>query len=199
MVIFILGKKSNNQKPRQPKQLEDEFDDADEDEIEDDDYVDPFNVDDGLLQDENVVEEFPDEDEEMEDSGDETEEESTNVPRLPEEEDEEEVPEEEYDENEDDETEETTNDPNDDAETVGTTNGTKPRRRPTFFHCIMGGYGPFGPIRSIGHIGFGAVVPVIGRARPRVPKLIASIPSSFPLGLQGTYTTMVKSLNYDYC
>ena len=169
--------------------------------MEDDDYVDPFNVDDGLLQDENIVEEFPDEEDEMENSGDDTEEEEPNVERLPEEEDDEysdpdseEVPTQDYDEDDGGETEETTKDPNDDAETV-TTKGTKPRRRPTFFHCIMGGYGPFGPIRSIGHIGFGAVVPVIGRARPRVPKLIASIPSSFPLGLQGTYTTMVNEIH----
>jgi hypothetical protein len=156
-------------------------------------------VDDGLLQDENVVEEFPDEDEEeMENSGDD----EPNVPKLPEEEDDydddyvepesEEIPEEEEEEidDEEDETDDGT-DPNDDAETVDG-NGKKPRRRPNFFHCIMGGYGPFGPIRNIGHIGFGAVVPVVTRRiRPRVPKLIASIPTTFPLGLQGTYTTMV--------
>ena len=62
----------------------------------------------------------------------------------------------------------------------------------------MGGYGPFGPIRSIGHFGFNAFVPVIGRVQPRVPKLIASIPSSFPLGLQGTYTTMVCDIMMRY-
>ena len=154
-------------------------------------------MDDGLLQDENVVEEFPDEDEdETENSGDDT----TNVPQLPDEEEvddddyvepeSEEIPEEEEIGDEEDETEDG-RDPNDDAETVDG-NGKKPRRRPTFFHCIMGGYGPFGPIRNIGHIGFGAVVPgITRRIRPRVPKLIASIPTTFPLGLQGTYTTMV--------
>ena len=156
-------------------------------------------MDDGLLQDENVVEEFPDEDEdETENSGDDT----TNVPQLPDAEDvddddyvepeSEEIPEEEEEiDDEEDETEDG-KDPNDDAETVDG-NGQKPNRRPTFFHCIMGGYGPFGPIRNIGHIGFGAVVPVVTRRiRPRVPKLIASIPTTFPLGLQGTYTTMVS-------
>ena len=96
--------------------------------------------------------------------------------------------------NDEDENTEDNGDPNDDAETVtgnGNTPTFFPTFRPTFFHCIMGGYGPFGPVRNIGHIGFGAIVPAVGRTRPRVPKLISSIPLSFPLGLQGTYTTMV--------
>ena len=40
----------------------------DQDGEDDDDYVDPFNVDDGLLQDENEIEDFPDEDEEEEEA-----------------------------------------------------------------------------------------------------------------------------------
>ena len=205
--LIILGKTSKAQRPRKPKQLEDEFEGPINDVPEDDDYVDPFNVDDGLLQDENVVEDFPEEDEENVDDRNVN---NANVPQIPEDdvnEDEEddddyiepeseEVPEDDEDDLDSEEARPDGEDV-DDAETVDG-DGTNTRRVPTFFHCIMGGYGPFGPIRSIGHFGFNAFVPVIGRVQPRVPKLIASIPSSFPLGLQGTYTTMVCDIMMRY-
>ena len=201
LLAHNVGKKSKK-KQRRPKQLEDEFDFDDIDDgtgatkNEDDDYFDPFNVDDGLLQDENVVEDFPDE--EDDDIQPET---SGNGGSNTEDEDDPdyEYPEPESGEYPDEEDDEDDSDPDDDAETVGGTNGQRPRQRPTFFHCIMGGYGPFGPIRTIGHIGFGAFVPpILGGVQPRVPRAfpIASIPTTFPIGLQGTYTTMVWGWNF---
>ena len=67
------------------------------------------------------------------------------------------------------------------TESVEGGNGTSPRR-PPFFHCVVGGYGPQGPLPTISH-----VVPSL----PRRPRLIPSLPQSFPLGMQGIYTSVV--------
>ena len=90
--------------------------------MEEDDYVDPFNVDDGLLQDDNEIEDFPDEDEDEEDR----EEVTTPTP-----------PDDDFN-------------PQDDAETI---DDEEEREEPKYFHCLFGGYGPFGVVNSIGHLG----------------------------------------------
>ena len=94
--------------------------------MEEDDYVDPFNVDDGLLQDDNEIEDFPDEDEDEEDR------EEVTTPTPP-------------DDDDDDDF-----NPQDDAETI---DDDEEREEPKYFHCLFGGYGPFGVVNSIGHLG----------------------------------------------
>ena len=57
-------------------------------------------------------------------------------------------------------------------------------KKMTFYHCLFGGYGPFGPMNAVGHVG----AAFIRRRRPIIPPL----PSSFPLGSQGVQATIFK-------
>ena len=66
---------------------------------------------------------------------------------------------------------------------ANTNNGTR-RRGPPFFHCVMGGYGPNGPMPSVSHI-----VP----SQPRTPRFIPALPLAFPLGLDGMYSVMMSN------
>ena len=75
-----------------------------------------------------------------------------------------------------------------------------PRRRPPFFHCVMGGYGPNGPMPTVSH-----VIPS-ARRLPRyyyksfyehlsnlinMFRFVPSLPAEFPLGRDGIQGSMI--------
>ena len=181
--VELLIKVDTVEANRQPKQLEDESEE-DAEEIDVDASEETEDSDEEDEEDEEYEEYEEDEEEQDDEDEDEDEyddyEDPFNVDDglLEDENDIEDFPEYE-DEEQEAEEEDANENPDEDAETID--NGVE---EPSYFHCMFGGYGPFGPINSIGHIG-------------RIPfPLFSPIPSTFPLGFSGSFSSMVRGTLY---